>query len=91
MPRRKIFPSFSVPPRTAESKEEKHTVSPLLTAQRLQAVPVEESTFAISTGQNLAGIEIASSIRSIKELAEHSYSHVIRIDRPSFRRAGNGG
>jgi hypothetical protein len=32
---------------------------------------------------------MAFSVTSINELAQHSYSHVIRIDRPSFLQAGN--
>src|SRR5260370_1686738 len=44
MAKREIFTSFSVPPLTGESKEEEHTVSPPLTAKRLQVVPVETST-----------------------------------------------
>src|SRR5277367_3193608 len=68
--------------------EEENTVSPSLTAKRLQVVPVEASTYAISTDQKLNRDEIASSVRTINELTQHSYAHVIRIDRPSFRRAG---
>jgi hypothetical protein len=66
MAKRKIFPSCSVPPRTTESKEEKQSVSPQLTAKRLQAVPLEASTYAISTDQNLAWTK-NSILRSIDQ------------------------
>src|ERR1700732_80638 len=47
--------------------------------------------FPDRTDQQLSGDEITSSVRSINELAQHSYSHVISIYRRSFRRAGSGG
>ena len=47
--------------------------------------------FPDRTDQELSGDEITSSVRSINEHAQHSYSHVIRIYRRSFRRAGSGG
>jgi hypothetical protein len=90
MAKRKIFTSFSVPPLTGESKEEEHTVSPPLTAKRLQVVPVETSTLLFQPIKNLAGMKIEFSVTSINELAQHSYSHVIRNRPASFHRAGNG-
>jgi hypothetical protein len=42
----------------------------------------------ISTDQKLSKDAIASSVRTINELTQHSYAHIIRVDRPSFRRAG---
>jgi hypothetical protein len=43
------------------------------------------------TDQQLGDDEITSSVKSINEHAQHSYSHVIRIYRCSFRQAGSGG
>jgi hypothetical protein len=94
--RRNKFHPFRPAQTGGPIEEEEHTTPRPLTAKRLQAVPVEVSTNVSSTGefpdrtdQQLSGDEITSSVRSINELAQHSYSHVIRIYRRSFRRAGS--
>ena len=89
MARRNIFHPFRRA-QTGGPKEEEHTILRPLRAKRLQAVPVEVSTTSAQPGvpdrtnQQLSGDEITSSVRSINELAQHSYSHVIRIYRRSF-------
>jgi hypothetical protein len=84
--RRNIFYPFR-PAQTGEPKEEEEQTIPRpLTAKTPPSHSCRGIYNASSTGkfpdrtdQQLSSDEITSSVRSINDLAQHSYSHVIRI------------
>jgi hypothetical protein len=76
-------------------KEAKHTIHPTTYGSTTPSRSGRGTYYIRSTGQfpdwtdqQLSDEEIISSVRSINEHAQHSYSHVIRIYRCSCRQAG---
>jgi hypothetical protein len=90
MARRNIFYPFRPAQTGGPKQEEEQTIPRPLTAKKPPSRSCRGIYNASSTGkfpdrtdQQLSSDEITSSVRSINDLAQHSYSHVIRIYRLS--------